>query len=410
MLTPTSFYRVSELTSLIREDLDRDPRLSQVWVKGEISNYKMSVSGHAYFTLKDEQASLKCVLFRGSAQKVRFDLEDGLEVLVQGRVSVYEPAGAYQLYVNSALPAGSGDLYLAFEQLKKKLEAAGYFETKRPIPVLPRRIGIVTSATGSVLHDIINVATRRNPLVQLVLAPASVQGEKAPAEIAAALEALQHVPEVDVIVLARGGGSFEELSAFNTEVVARAIHGSAIPVVSGVGHETDFSIADMTSDLRAPTPSAAAELVVPDLSGRLEQTGQKLQFVRDSILRHVHTLQQRLDHLGESEMLSSPVASLHRKREDLSRMEEKLRFLIRDAVRRQEIGMGSLSGKLEALNPLATLGRGYAWVEKDGHMLTGVRDAEPGDRLRVRLADGWLRVTVEETKEDTANDPKKTEF
>ncbi len=406
MLNPTSFFRVSELTAIIKERLETDPRLAQLWVRGEISNFKRAFSGHLYFTLKDETSSVRCVLFKSSASRISFDLEDGLEVFLQGRVSVFENAGALQLYVNSALPVGSGELHLAYEQLKRKLETEGLFDQNRSLPILPRRIGIVTSATGSVLHDIINVASRRNPMVELVLAKASVQGTKAPGEIAGALDLLNKWGGVDVIIAGRGGGSLEELWAFNTEEVARAIFRSRIPVVSAVGHETDVTIADFVADLRAPTPSAAAELVVPDLIGRLASCSDRMRSRRESLVQKIQSGYLRIDRLAARESLRNPGYQLERRRQRLADGEKQLNKRIAETLSRSRERLASDAGFLDGLSPLKTLARGYAVVTLGGSVLTDAALCSEGDLLGIQLRNGRLEaragrsVTDEDGKDD----------
>ncbi|MGI6038328.1 MAG: exodeoxyribonuclease VII large subunit, partial [Limnochordia bacterium] len=296
-------WTVSGVTRLIQNTLAAEPLLQSIMVRGEISNYKKYPSGHSYFTLKDDSASLRCVLFRGHSHNVPFEPANGQEVMAMGRVGVYPASGQYQLYVEYMLPQGEGALHYAFTQLKEKLAAEGLFQRKRPLPSMPSRVGIITSRQGAVLRDIISVARRRNPRVDLVLCPAVVQGPEAPASLIEALELCNRYGELDVLIIGRGGGSLEELWAFNDEGVARAIFDSRIPVVSAVGHETDVTIADYVADLRAPTPSAAAELVIPDYEqwkGQLQAYQERLT---NYMVRRISEARQAVAALGDRPVL-----------------------------------------------------------------------------------------------------------
>jgi exodeoxyribonuclease VII large subunit len=436
-------WPVSELVAQVRELVEQ--KYADVWVEGEISNYRPAPSGHIYFTLKDEEAQLPIVLFRRQAMLLRFRPEDGLHVLVRGRVSVYEQRGQMQLVAETMEPVGAGSLQLAFEQLKERLKAEGLFDAarKRPLPAFPRTVGIVTSPTGAVIRDFLNIVARRHSGLNVLLCPASVQGDSAPAEIESALAELNNSGLVDLIVLARGGGSLEDLAAFNSERVARAIVASSLPVVSAIGHETDFTIADFAADLRAPTPSAAAELVteaqhriaeyLATQSNRLQRAARfqllqaRQRFARLPVDRAesrisalLHRAAQRLDDFSfrqESAVAAqlrrrqSHVADLaaavlrHDPRQAIAQARERLlafrtrlgRSLDR-TLQRSAVRMGALEARLQALSPLAVLDRGYALVlSEEGALIRSTTQLTAGDRLTTRLADGAFTSRVEST-------------
>jgi exodeoxyribonuclease VII large subunit len=450
--TARRIWPVSELVSEMRSLVER--RYADVWVEGEISNYRPAASGHLYFTLKDSDAQLPVVLFRRQAVLLRFRPEDGLHVLVRGQVSVYEQRGQMQLVAETMEPVGAGSLQLAFEQLKERLKAEGLFETarKRPLPAFPRCVGIVTSPTGAVIRDFLNIAGRRHSSLNVMMYPVAVQGESAPEEIEAALKALNAAPElVDLIVLARGGGSLEDLAAFNSERVARAIVASRLPVVSAVGHETDFTIADFVADLRAPTPSAAAELVTQAqhrIAERVAEQGQRLErAIRFQLLNarqsfaHVQVsrtegrmtavlrrLEQRLDDLTQraevalrstvrarcdrvAELAAAVLRHDPRRRlahasghvtDSRARLERAVERLIDSGQSR----LGSLDARLRALSPLAVLDRGYALVlNQKGSVVRSAAELTAGDHVNTRLADGFFTSRVEDT--ETGSKTKK---
>ncbi len=393
-----SIYSVTAITRYIKDALETDELLADLWVAGEVSGFSRASSGHIYFTLKDAQAALKCVLWRAQAARLRYLPRDGDAVVLHGRLSVYEPQGAYQLQVDLIQPEGVGLLHLEFEALKRRLEAEGLFDParKRPLPAFPQRIGVVTSPTGVVLRDILNVLRRRYPLAQVVLAPTAVQGVEAPPQIVAALTALNALGNVDVLIVARGGGSLEELWAFNDERVARAIAASDAPVISAVGHETDFTISDFVADLRAPTPSAAAELVAPDVR---ELRGQVLAWesgLRQQMERVVAergaTLAQRVRLLGR--FAPAQLINRHRQRTDDLARAATVSLTNALAVRRERLS--GLTGRLMALSPLSTLERGYAIVRRaaDGRVVRRIGQVAAGDRLGVRVTDGEFGVVV----------------
>ena len=370
-------HSVAEITGYLRELLEADDLLADIWVSGEVSSLSQSAAGHLYFTLKDGNSQLRCVLFNRA--RLPITIENGMAVVAHGRISIYEAAGALQLYVDTVQPEGMGLLYLEFERLKAKLEGEGLFapERKREIPIFPRRIGIATSPDGAVLHDIINIITRRYPLAELVLCPTPVQGEGAVPGIVRAFDSLNTVDDIDVVILARGGGSMEDLQAFNQEAVARAVCGSRAPVISGVGHETDFTIADFVADLRAPTPSAAAELAVPS---------------RDELMAQLAALGR-----GLSSMLSGMLDRLSQQVDDTaSRAASHLDSVVgkyRERTLMQELA-------LDSLNPLATLGRGYALVQHagNGEVVSSIVQVERGDVIDIKVSDGQFGGRVSGAK------------
>jgi exodeoxyribonuclease VII large subunit len=396
-------WTVSRLTQHIRTLLESDVTLQDVWVQGEISNLGRPASGHIYFTLKDAGASLRGVMWKGDARRLTLPLQDGMQIEAHGHIGVYEPQGQYQFYSDIIRPLGEGVLYQEFLRLKAMLEAEGLFdiEHKRPIPELPRKIGIVTSATGAALRDMLNTLRRRLPLVEVVLAPSPVQGDEAPPGLVSALEALNQL-EPDVILLARGGGSIEDLWAFNDERVVRAVAVSAIPVISGVGHETDFTLCDFAADLRAPTPTAAAELATPititDLYAYLQGMSTRLA---TSTLSLLTTQRSGLEASVARLRFSSP---LRRIQTDRQRLDEFARRGTSTVKHRLALNGSRIQGyerRLEALNPSAVLGRGYAVVTRkaDGKLVSTVRQAKPGDAIRVRVSDGAFEGIVSNEKE-----------
>jgi exodeoxyribonuclease VII large subunit len=402
-LRSTSFssdaWSVSQLTQYIRELFEIDYRLQDVEVSGEISNFTRARSGHLYFTLKDDKAQLKCVMWRSAAERIRFQPQDGDAVVVNGRISVYEASGVYQLYAEQMSPLGQGDLAAAFEALKAKLSDEGLFdaEFKKPIPQFPRKIGIVTSADAAALRDIINVLRRRYPLVSVLIAPTLVQGADAPPQIVRALRWLDGRTDIDTIIVARGGGSMEDLWAFNDEAVARAIFAAQHPIISGVGHEVDFTIADFVADLRAPTPSAAAELAVPDVSElrpyfhTIQQ--QMKNLVLEQIGQHrwqVQVLKRSLNHL-------SPRVGIAGNRQRLDGWQARLERAMQRRLDRSSHRLNVLQAQLTAVSPKATLERGYAIVRRDdGRIVRSSAAVQPGDTLTVQVHDGQFGVVVVE--------------
>ena len=394
---PLGALTVRELTHMIRDLLQGALELQGVWVRGEISNYRRHTSGHLYFTLKDDAASVRCVMFRSRASRMKFEPEDGMAVLVYGSVSVYERDGQYQLYVDDIQPDGIGSLYKAYLQLKARLEAEGLFEDalKRRLPALPRRVGVVTSIKGAAVRDIINIARRRHPGVRLVLCEVLVQGEAAPDDIVRGLEMVVQVPEVDVVILGRGGGSIEELWAFNSEKVARAIRACPVPVVSAVGHETDFTIADFAADVRAPTPSAAAELVVPDAEETCARTIVLRDRSKQAISRMLAERRYALASLVSRPVLRRPEDLVNERRQALDDLLKDALSWTRRFVENKDAQVRSAVGRLEALSPLKILARGYAICsDASGKLLKSVWAVDLGDGVGVRLSDGSLECVV----------------
>ncbi len=397
-LTPR-VYSVGAITTYIKERLEVDLTLQDLWLEGEISNWRRAASGHVYFTLKDPDASIRCILWRSTVQRLNYlPAGDGEAVLAHGRISVYEPQGQYQFYVDDLEPVGLGALHAQFERLKARLAQEGLFDEarKRPLPPFPRRIGIVTSPVGAALRDVLNVLRRRYPLAEAILAPTQVQGEDAPPQIVGALRALSEVAGVDVIILARGGGSLEDLWAFNDERVARAVATSPVPVVCGVGHETDFTIADFAADLRAPTPSAAAELATPDRNELVRRLGrlraQLAVTLGEAIARRRRLL------TGEVRALRrlSPQTWIDRRRQRVDDFSHAAQTAIAHQLMLGRERLNGLSLRLSALNPEATLARGYAVVRRadDGRVVRRVGQVSPGDRLSVQVSDGIFESIV----------------
>ena len=392
-------YRVGEVNRYIRVVLEDDAVLSDLWLQGEVSNFTRAASGHLYFTLKDEEAAISCVMWRSNASRQAYIPRDGEAVVAHGHVSVYEVQGRYQYYVDMFQPAGIGLLHLEFERLKAKLAAEGLFdeERKRPLPLYPRRVGVVTSPVGAALRDILHVLNRRYPLVEVVLSPTLVQGDEAPPGIVAALQSLNERTEVDLIILARGGGSLEELWAFNDERVVRAVAASRVPVVSGVGHETDFTIADFVADRRAPTPSAAAEVSVPERGELLAQVMQLRAGLDSAVSLSLSECRRTLRERALALHRSSPQAVLSRYRQsadDLVRRAIQY-WEYRIALERERLH-GEIA-QLRSLSPQYTLDRGYAVVRQrvTGQIVRSVGQVRSGDEIDVRVSDGEFGGTAQ---------------
>ncbi|MBU0702516.1 MAG: exodeoxyribonuclease VII large subunit [Chloroflexi bacterium] len=392
-------YTVSQLTGHIRRLVENEPELSDLWVEGEVSNFSRASSGHCYFTLRDAGSQIGCVMWRSVAQAQDYLPSGGDLVLAHGHVSVYEAGGRYQLYVDRIQPAGLGNLYLEFERLKARLEAEGLFapERKRSLPFFPRRIGVVTSPTAAALRDIINVLGRRYPLAEVLLSPTQVQGDAAPPQIVAALKALNERDDVDVIIVARGGGSLEDLWAFNDERVARAVADSRIPVICGVGHETDFSLADFAADVRAPTPSAAAELVAPDRAELGAQVAGLAAALTTTLQGTIEEHRWRLAEQARALKHLSPAAQLTQARQRVDDLLSRAEAAVRHTLTLRRESLSGLMGQLAGVSPLGTLERGYAIVRRreTGSVLCSVEQASPGDALDIRVADGEFGAKVE---------------
>jgi exodeoxyribonuclease VII large subunit len=392
---------VSAVTAYIRQKLEADVTLQDLWLEGEISNWKRAASGHIYFTLKDSGANLRGVIWRSQAERLIYiPQQEGEAVLAHGRISVYEAGGNYQFYVDDLQPLGQGALYAEFERIKARLAAEGLFEAelKKPLPDSPVGIGLVTSPTGAALRDILNVLRRRYPLAPVILAPTQVQGEAAPAQIIAALQAVARQP-VDVIILARGGGSLEDLWAFNDEGLARTIAACPIPVVSGVGHEVDFTVADFVADLRAPTPSAAAEMVTPD---RIELKrllfGYQATLV-DRVRAIVNQARTDLQHKRWSLERLSPQTMLNNNRQQIDTLINRAGQSLQHHLSLRRAGVNALAARLETLNPEATLGRGYAIVRKGRIVVSRTGQVDPEDDLLIQVSDGEFQAKVSAKKE-----------
>lgn len=392
-------FSVHQINEYVRGLLGRDPILQDVWVRGEISNLKIHSSGHIYFTLKDEQDRIRCVLFRQNQRDMAFIPSDGMRVLVRGQVSLYCKDGQYQIYVMDIEKDGIGELYLAFEALKQRLKAEGLFDAqhKKPIPPFPRKIAVITSPTGAAVRDIIKVVRRRCPCVDILVVPVLVQGSAAPAQIEAALDYVNTRDDIDTIILGRGGGSLEELWAFNEEVVARAIWRSRIPVISAVGHETDFTIADFVADLRAPTPSAAAEMAVPMLQHLQEMLAglnvRLMEAMRNMLLHK----RKSLEHLQSSYVLRYPDRIMQQRRQQLDQAYTRLCVAFNDILSKKRERLSRLAAALDALSPLAVLGRGYAVVilRPSERVVYSVTSLKQGDGITVHFKDGRADCRVE---------------
>ena len=390
-------FAVSEVNGLIKDLIDGTPQLSGLYIRGELSNYKIYPSGHHYFTLKDGQSALRCVMFKSSAMKLRFRPENGMQAVVFGRISVFPRDGAYQLYCTQLSPDGVGDLYVAFEQLKQKLQQEGLFDPahKKPLPPYPQRIAIVTSGAGAAVHDMIRILRRRYPIAKVLLLPVRVQGAEAPPEIVGAIRYANRWKLGDVLITGRGGGSMEDLWAFNDEGVARAIYASEIPVISAVGHEPDVTISDFVADLRAATPSNAAELAVPDqneISVWLAQTEGRMA---QAVSRRLERARKELEQAGRCRALREPMSYVDDKRMLLDYQRERLAHGLTGALGREKEHFARLAASLDALSPLKVLGRGYAIPKReDGTVLRSARAARPGDRLALRLCDGEISCEV----------------
>ena len=392
---------VSQISQYIKGRMDQDALLSGVLIRGEISNYKMYPSGHHYFTLKDSQSALRCVMFRGDAMRMRFRPENGMQVIAAGRITVFPRDGQYQLYCVQLTPEGAGDLQLAFEQLKEKLTREGLFdeEHKKPLPKFPERIALVTSPAGAAVRDMLRILNARWPQSRVLVVPVRVQGEEAADEIGAAIDYVNYYKLADLIITGRGGGSIEDLWAFNEEVVARAIHRSRIPVISAVGHEPDVTISDYVADLRAATPSNAAELAVPDreeLAGILAQLGRRLE---RGVTQPVSAARQKLERLGRSPVMTDPANYVRERRLLLDYHGQRLFHGLERSLAGEKMRFGRMASALDALSPLKVLGRGYAIARReDGTVLTSPEQVEEGQPLELRLRDGELICRVEERK------------
>ena len=391
-------FSVTEVNQIIKTLLDGVPLLNNIYVRGELSNYKIYPSGHHYFTLKDPEGVLRCVMFRSSAAKLRFRPENGMKVILHGRITAFPRDGQYQLYCSSITPEGVGDLYVAFEQLKAKLYQEGLFDEahKKPLPAYPERIAIITSGSGAAVHDMIRILRRRYPVCKVLVLPVRVQGREAPPEIVGAIRYANRWKVADLIITGRGGGSMEDLWAFNDERVARAIYESELPVISAVGHEPDVTIADFVADARASTPSNAAEIAVPDQVELAAQLSSTRNYLAQMQMRQLQLRREHLKKLSGSRSLQNPMAFLQDKRMTLDYTHQQLTHLAESILSRQKQEFAALAAALDALSPLKVLGRGYA-VAKDaeGTILKNAADVHSGAQISVMLGCGALECTVD---------------
>ena len=393
----TQILSVSDINKYVKSLFENDPLLPEVSVRGEITNFKAHYTGHLYFTLKDEYSTIKCVMFKGYAQFLKFKPSDGMKVVIKGQVSCYERDGVYQIYCKSMSPEGLGDLYLAYEQLKEKLNKEGLFDDihKKPIPFLPKRVGVITSRTGAVIRDIINVSTRRYPNVDLLVYPAAVQGVNVASTVIEGLKTFNKLNNVDVIIIARGGGSFEDLFGFNDEALARQVFASQIPVVSAVGHETDFTICDFVSDLRAPTPSAAAELVYPEYSEIVSRIEKDKNRTLIAIKNYIERKRQYVEKLKAAKLEKVPLDKINRYRLTIDNLMIKSEKDLRNKLNGYKTRCVESITKIDALSPLKTLTRGYSVVENaDGKIIKTTKDVKPEDVINITVTDGKISAVV----------------
>ena len=390
-------YSVSDVNKYIKALMDKDTLLNNISIRGEITNFKAHYTGHLYFTLKDESSTIKCIMFKGYAQFLKFKPTDGMKVVINGQIGVFERDGVYQIYCKSMSPEGLGDLYLAYEQLKNKLQKEGLFDAskKKKIPFLPKRVGVITSRTGAVVRDIINVTTRRYPNVDLLIYPAAVQGVNVASTVIEGLKTFNTLKNVDVIIIARGGGSFEDLFGFNDEALARQVYASQIPVISAVGHETDFTICDFVSDLRAPTPSAAAELVYPEYSEIVNRiiTDKKRTII--AIKNYIDRRRQYVEKLKAAKLEKVPLDKINRYRIIIDNILSKSESSIKYKVEKYRTRCIKSISKIDALSPLKTLTRGYSVTENiEGKVIKSIKDVNKDDNIKIKLIDGKIEAIV----------------
>ena len=387
---------VTDLNKYIKNKIAEDEYLNNILIKGEISNFKHHYTGHLYFTLKDENSLIKCIMFKSYAQKLNFEPKDGMKVYILGTVSVFERDGVYQIYAKVMEEDGLGDLYTRYQKLKKELEEKGLFDErhKQKIPMMPKVIGVLTSQTGSVIRDIINVSTRRNPNVYIRLLPVPVQGEGAAEKIAYGIDFMNKNQLADVLILARGGGSLEDLWPFNEEIVANSIYQSKIPIISAVGHETDFSISDFVADLRAPTPSAAAELAVPDIYEVKQKINTYQNRLKMALTRKLEIMKLRYDKCMASSVFKEPTRKINENYIKIDTYVKQLENLINKIKEKNKNRYIELVSKLDTLSPLKTLLRGYSIIEKDGKVIKSVSELEVEDDISIRLHDGRKKAKI----------------
>lgn len=398
-----TFLTVSQINEYIKMMMDSNPILKSVWIRAEISNFTNHYrTGHFYFSLKDDSALVRAVMFKSYAQNVAFEPRDGMKVLVHGRVSAFVRDGQYQVYVDEILPDGTGALYLAFEQLKRKLEAEGLFDEarKKRLPRIPSKIGIVTSPTGAAIQDMLNILGRRFPCSEVYIYPAQVQGADAAPQLIEGLKYFNRTESVDVIIIGRGGGSAEDLWAFNDEKIAYAVAESKIPIISAVGHESDFTICDFVADRRAPTPSAAAELAVPDMADIVATLENVKRRISSIVLERINSYRRNLKYLSETGALSDPSYIVNDRRMELIHISEKLDMITEKRIDKAKTTLVASLSKLEALNPLAVVARGYCVVSADGVTLKSVEQVNIGEKIDVKIKDGTISATVNEIRKE----------
>lgn len=392
---------VSELNKYIKNQVDADEYLNNVYIKGEISNFKHHYTGHMYFTLKDEKSLIKCVMFKTATSTLTFMPKDGMKVLILGTVSIYEAGGVYQIYCKAMQEDGIGDLYKAFEELKEKLEKEGLFDKahKKKIPIMPNTIGVLTSQTGAVIRDIINVSTRRNPNVYIKLYPIPVQGKGAEIKIVEAIETMNKYKLSDVIILARGGGSLEDLWPFNEEIVARTIYASEIPIISAVGHETDFTIADFVADLRAPTPSAAAELAQVDVKEIEEKINSYRNRFKIALKKKVEYMRLRYEKALASKVFKEPTQKINEYYMNIDIKLKNMEMIVQNKIKEAKLKATNSIARLDTLSPLKTLVRGYSIVEEKGKVIKSIKQVQENDIITVRMYDGRISTKVQKVEE-----------
>ena len=395
------YLTVSALTKYLKFKFDNDENLRLVFLKGEISNLKFHSTGHIYFSLKDETSKINAIMFNNSALKLKFTPQDGNKVLVVGRISIYEATGNYQIYVDEMLEDGIGDLYKKFEELKEKLSKEGLFdeEHKKPIPKIPEKIGIITAPTGAAIKDIISTIERRFPLVETYLFPSLVQGENAALDIASKIEQANTF-DLDVLIVGRGGGSIEDLWPFNEEIVARAIYNSKIPIISAVGHEIDFTIADFVSDFRAPTPTGAAEIAVPNIIDVKNNINQLKIRITESINKKININKLYLDSIKNSYVLQSPIYLLETKKQALDILVDKINNILTNTIDKTNTKLDTIIDKLNLLNPLNVLRRGYTLTYLDNNIIKSIKKVKINDEIKVKFQDGYVITNVSLIKED----------
>ena len=394
-LAEKHIYKVSELTRNIREILEG--KFSDIWIEGEVSNFVKHQSGHMYFSIRDKESVLSCVLFRGVNMSLKFEIKDGMQILCFGKISVYDKRGQYQLNVKKVEPKGAGALQIAFEQLKEKLRKENLFDVshKKSIPYLPQRIGVITSPTGAAIRDILNVTKRRFSNIEIIINPVRVQGEEAKYEIENALDIFNTLKNVDVIILGRGGGSLEDLWPFNEEIVARAIHRSNIPVISAVGHEVDWTISDFVSDFRAPTPSAAAELVVPKKEDLISTINGFIERLKNALISKVCLVEEKLNSLKEMYVLREPLNLIVQYEQEVDSLLQDLALKIKFALKIKNENFNSTVGKLNVLSPLNILNRGYSITSiASGRILKETKNIKVDDLITTRLCKGEIKSKV----------------